>query len=165
MVRMLSGETQPMRITYADFDVFYASCWDDMYRTLSITLRDPELAKEAIDEAMTRAYGRWSSVQQYSNQCGWIYRVAFNWAISQKRKTRREIRVAEPIGGSDRDPLPDPDLHRALVHLNMGQRAVVVLRYLLDWSEEDVALALEIPKGTVKSRLNRALVKLREELS
>ncbi|MFV1962322.1 MAG: sigma factor-like helix-turn-helix DNA-binding protein, partial [Acidimicrobiia bacterium] len=89
----------------------------------------------------------------------------FNWAISQKRKTRREIRVAEPIGGSDRDPLPDPDLHRALVHLNMGQRAVVVLRYLLDWSEEDVALALEIPKGTVKSRLNRALAKLREELS
>ncbi len=154
-----------MRIIYADFDVFYSSCWDDMYRTLSITLRDPDLAKEAVDEAMTRAYGRWSAVQEYSNQCGWIYRVGLNWAISQKRKALREIRVADPIDSSEIGPLSDPDLHQALVHLEIRQRAVVVLRYLLDWSEEDVALALEIPKGTVKSRLNRALAKLRKDLS
>lgn len=89
MTEVLSGEMQPAQITYADFDSFYASCWDDMYRTLSVALRDPDLAREAVDEAMTRALQQWSSVRTYSNQSGWVYRVAFNWAISQKRKTGR----------------------------------------------------------------------------
>lgn len=49
--------------------------------------------------------------------------------------------------------------------LPYDQRAVVVLRLVEDWSEREVAVALEIATGTVKSRLSRALVKLRQELS
>lgn len=161
----MSGERKPVQITYTEFDAFYTSCWDDMYRSLAVTLRDPDLAREAVDEAMARAYRRWSSVCRYSNQRGWIYRIGFNWAISQKRKTTREIRVAAPVAMSESRPMPDPDLHQALTALDIKQRAVVVLRFLLDWSEDDVARALEIPVGTVKSRLSRALVKLREELT
>lgn len=165
MAEIMSGERKPVRITYANFDAFYASCWDHMYRSLAVTLRDSDLAREAVDEAMVRAFQRWSTVRRYSNQCGWIYRVGLNWAISQKRKTKREIRVAVPVDRPQGASMPDPDLHRALADLDIKQRAVVVLRYLLDWSEHDVAIALEIPRGTVKSRLNRALKKLREELT
>ena len=56
------------------------------------------------------------------------------------------------------------DLERALRALPLDQRAVVVLRYYLDWSQEDVAAALDIPVGTVKSRIHRALKKLEQEM-
>ena len=52
--------------------------------------------------------------------------------------------------------LPEPEVHRAIASLSDHHREVVVLR-LLDWSEGDIAAALEVPAGTVKSRLNRAL--------
>jgi RNA polymerase sigma factor (sigma-70 family) len=61
--------------------------------------------------------------------------------------------------------LPDADLQNALAHLDVSHRAVVVLRYLMDWSVEDVAATLNIPEGTVKSRLKRALEKLRTEMT
>lgn len=152
-------------VRYDEFDVFYAACWDDVYRPLAVTLHDPHLAQEAVDEAMVRAYVRWRQVRTYRNQPGWVYRVGMNWAISQKRKTKRTIQGSEAVDKPVSAPLPDPDLQTALAHLEIDHRAVVVLRYLLDWSIEDVAETLQIPKGTVKSRLNRALTKLRKEMS
>lgn len=136
-----------------------------MYRPLAVTLRDPDLAREAVDEAMARAYARWRKVREYRNQEGWVYRVAYNWAISQKRKTRREIHGADQIDAPIPVAYPNTDLQTALADPSVEQRSIVVLRYLVDWSEEDVAEALGIPKGTVKSRLNRALANLRKDMS
>lgn len=65
-----------------------------------------------------------------------------------------------------RDPSPDlsavadPSLARALAQLDFDQRTVVVLRFHLDWSTDQIATALEIPPGTVKSRLHRGLRRL-----
>lgn len=146
----------------SDFEVFYADRSDEVYRTLAVTLRDPELAREATDEAMVRAYSRWSQVRRFRNPSGWVYRVAYNWALDRLR------RGGPPIGEFDDrrvdDPLPRPDLARALDSLPVDQRAVVVLRVVHDWSEEDVAYALDIPVGTVKSRLSRAIQTLSVEV-
>ena len=60
--------------------------------------------------------------------------------------------------------LPRPELDKALAELDLRSRAVVVLRYYLDWSYEDIATALRIPLGTVKSRLNRSLAAIRRQL-
>lgn len=60
---------------------------------------------------------------------------------------------------------PDPAVFEAVSRLPYDQRAVVVLRLIEDWSEREVADALGIALGTVKSRLSRALEKLRQELS
>jgi DNA-directed RNA polymerase specialized sigma24 family protein len=80
----------PMKTRYSEFDSFYRACWDEVYRPMAGTLRNPDLAAEAVDEAMIRAYRRWRSVRDYHNQAGWVYRVGLNWAVSQLRKTRRE---------------------------------------------------------------------------
>lgn len=86
----------PMPLWQRDFDSFYRACWNEVYRPLAVTLHDPDLAREAVDEAMIRAYRRWRAVRGYRNQAGWVYRVAFNWAVSHLRKTGREVYGAVP---------------------------------------------------------------------
>lgn len=156
---------QHVRVRHLEFDDFYRSSWDDVYRPLAVTLRDPDLAAEAVEEGMARAYQSWRKVRDARNQQGWVYRVALNWSISHLRKTRREIHGRTSVDGGRWVNPPDVDLFDALGQLDMKHRSVVVLRYLLDWSEQEVAAALEVPQGTVKSRLHRSLGKLREELS
>jgi RNA polymerase sigma-70 factor (ECF subfamily) len=60
--------------------------------------------------------------------------------------------------------MSDPDLDRAVKELPIDTRAVVILRHYLDWSTDEVARALGIRPGTVKSRLHRAMNDLRNEL-
>lgn len=145
------------------FDGFYRAHRDPIFRALLVTLRNPEAAAEAVDEAMTRALERWDKLAGYELPERWVFRVGLNWAISAWRRTRREASeiLVEP---SADDGLPDPEVARALAMLPVRSRAVVVCRYYLDWSTEDTARALGIPPGTVKSRLSRALKRLGAEL-
>jgi RNA polymerase sigma-70 factor (ECF subfamily) len=156
------SDSHPLGRSRSDFEVFYADRSDEVYRTLAVTLRNSELAREATDEAMVRAYSRWSKVKRFSNPSGWVYRVAYNWALDRLR--HGETPIGDFADRSVDDPLPRPDLARALDSLPVEHRAVVVLRVVHDWSEEDVAYALDIPVGTVKSRLSRALQTLRTEV-
>lgn len=145
------------------FEDFYRSHRDRVFRALLVTLRSPDAATDAVDEAMARALERWDKISEYNRPEAWVYRVAFNWAVSSWRRTRREVQdvIVEP---SVEDGLPEPEVARALSRLSVRHRAVVVCRYYLDWSTEDTAAALQISEGTVKSRLSRALKKLATEL-
>ncbi len=151
---------------YADsFERFYADSWQRVYRALVVGIGDSELAREAVDEAMVRAYERWRSVSSMANREGWVYRVASNWATSRLRRRRSQLR---PVGTSEtsQDPeVVDPRLLEAVRGLSPKRRDVVVARYLLDMSESATSEALGIPEGTVKSRLSRALAELKEVLS
>lgn len=153
------------RLRHTEFESFYRAQWREVYRPLAVVLRDPDLAREATDEAMTRALHHWRQVVEAENQAGWVYRVAYNWAVDQLRRQnrwRRRLPRGEPMW---QPPVADPEVFRAVNGLPYDQRAVVVLRLVEDWSERDVAEALGIAVGTVKSRLSRALAHLREELS
>ena len=154
------------RLKPDDFEGFYRNRWDELYRTLAVTLRNPDLAREAVDEAMVRALERWRHVRRTSNASGWVYRVALNWAIDQMRRRGRETgRDSSPEFASPWvPPVPQPELAEALSRLDVKHRAVVVLRVVHDWSEQETAVALGVPVGTVKSRLSRALERLRQEL-
>ncbi|NNC74641.1 MAG: RNA polymerase sigma factor [Acidimicrobiia bacterium] len=146
------------------FEEFYRRNHDRIWRALAVTLRNTHLASEAIDEAMTRAFERWDTVADYANPAGWCYRVGLNWATSRLRKATRET-MGENV---DRvyvdDEVADPTVTAALHQLSVNHREVIVMRYLLDWSINDIAGALEVPAGTVKSRLHRAVDHLNELL-
>ena len=140
------------------FEDFYRSRREQVFRGLALTLRDRDLAADATDEAMARAYQHWRSVSGYNNPEGWVYRVGLNWARSRMRRTKREVRGFRLEESPAAEIAPaDPMLAAALEGLPVEQRAVVVLRCYFDWSTEQVAKALGVPKGTVKSRLSRAL--------
>lgn len=149
----------------SSFETFYGENWPRVYEAVAVTIREPDLANEATDEAMVRAYERWKRVSRMSNPQGWVYRVAVNWARSRLRR-RSLWKTLIPSPHVTHDPeVSDPAIVEAIAGLPSRQREVVILRFLLDMSEADTAEALGVPKGTVKSRLSRALDKLREELS
>jgi RNA polymerase sigma factor (sigma-70 family) len=146
--------------TAIGFDCFYRANRDRLYRALVMTIRDADVASEAIDEAMARAAERWNVVADYHAPEGWVYRVALNWSRSAFRRKRPILSPPELMW----DALPDPDVTRAVAALPYKLRVVVVSRYYLDWTNSEIATGLDIPLGTVKSRLHRALAQLETAL-
>jgi DNA-directed RNA polymerase specialized sigma24 family protein len=150
-----------------DFTEFYREAWPTVARALTLALGDRDLAVDATDEAMARAYPRWDkSLRNYDNPAGWAYRVGLNWARSHHRRLTRRLPFAhrDAVDAVDVGPVADPAVRRALLDLPVRLRSVVVCRLLLDWSVADTAEALGVRPGTVRSRLHRALQTLESSL-
>jgi len=145
------------------FSDFYRTTWPGVARALAVALGDRDLAVDATDEAMARAYPRWSTLVGYDNPGAWVYRVGLNWARSHRRRLSRRLPFAHP---TEVPPVPvaDPAVRDALLALPLKLRSVVVCRLLLDWSVDDTATALGVRPGTVQSRLHRALRSLHASL-
>lgn len=150
-----------------DFDEFYRTHRDDLCRMLALAVGDPNLGFEAADEAMARAFRDWSTVARLDRPMGWAYRVGLNWGRSRLRRRSTRRRKAHLVAVDDRhlDRPRDPELADALATLDTDRRAIIVLRFYADWSVDEIAAALELPAGTVKSRLHRALAELERLLA
>gem|GEM_PF-409918 len=150
----------------ATFEQFYESNIDGLARALTATLGDPNLAQDAAQEAMLRACSKWAKISSYDNPFGWTFRVGLNWATSRWRRRKREDLTGSinPAALMSENATIDPGIAQAVLALPVDWRAVIVLRIWMDWSIEDTAAALEIPKGTVRSRMTRAVKHLRTVL-
>jgi RNA polymerase sigma-70 factor (ECF subfamily) len=141
--------------------------WDDAYRAAYWIAHDASAAEDIAQEAFlaaVRALGRFDRRRPFAP---WLHRVVVNRAIDhvRARTLRREVgahAVAE-TAAPDADA-PDPELLTALAALPLEQRSVVVMRHLLGWTPGDIASALDLPRGTVNSRLRRGLDALAGEL-
>jgi RNA polymerase sigma factor (sigma-70 family) len=148
------------------FEDFYREQRAAIGRALAVTLRDTQMATEAVDEAMARAYQRWNRVQALDNPGGWVYRVGLNWSRSLLRRAMRPAPTWITNDGAVIDTAGlDPAVDRALAELSVDQRAVVVCRLLMGLSEAQTATALNLRPGTVKSRLARGIARLQTLLS
>ncbi|MEX2550531.1 MAG: sigma factor, partial [Nitriliruptoraceae bacterium] len=115
------------------FTAFWRAERDRLYRTLSLTVDDGNLAANAVDEAMARTWQRWSRIGGYDRPEAWVFRVAYNACVSWRRKrARRPVRPIEELDHAVVGGVGDPDLLAAVQELPHGLRAVVVLRFLLD---------------------------------
>ncbi len=159
----VAEDTVGVPVTFEDF---YRRSWVEVYRPLAATLGDADLAAEAVDEAMVRAYVRWRRIRTLDNPEGWIYRVAYRWAIDRIRRRWRDHRFKGRLveAATTDEPIVEPGLGAALASLPVEQRAVVVLAAAYDWSHRRIADTLGIRPGTVKSRLHRGLERLRREM-
>lgn len=148
-----------------DFESFYRQSSAGVYRSLAVMLGDADLAQDAAAEALARTFQHWPKVSGYDSPAGWAYRVGMNWATSKRRRYRRSGDLLEQTQPAD-DPADAAgmrlDLIDALGQIEPAQREVLVLRYLLDLRQDEVARVLGVPTGTVKSRLGRGLERLRE---
>jgi RNA polymerase sigma-70 factor (ECF subfamily) len=138
------------------FDGLYGVAYRVAYR---LTGERAE-AEDVAQEALARAYSRWRRVDDYAE--AWVSKVSANLAVDMWRRTNRPA-VGTPPASRDigHDAADRIDLHEALRTLPRRQQEVLVLRYLADLPEQDVARALGCSAGTVKQHASRGLHALR----
>src|SRR5205823_651355 len=96
----------------------------------------------------------------------WLHRIVVNRAIdwSRARTLRSEVELGEALPAREHGTGPEPETLAALRRLSPEHRAVIVMRYLLEFTPGEIADALDLPRGTVNSRLRRGLDALAEDL-
>jgi RNA polymerase sigma-70 factor (ECF subfamily) len=133
-----------------------------------LILRDAELARDAVQEAMILAWKNLPGLRDPDRFEAWLHRLTTNACLDLARRRRsRVIEIA--LTPLHETPVPDVsgpvadthDVERMLAGIEPSLRAVVVLHYYLDLTLPETAAALGIPVGTAKSRLNRALGAMR----
>ena len=150
-----------------------------LYNTMIQVVGGTEDAYDVTQDAFLQAYLRLDTFRRSSKFYTWLYRIAFNVAVGMRRK-HRSHRMAESLQQElhdrllDRENRPEENLisqeniktvRDAVDRLDNEFRSVVILRELEEFSYEEIAEILEIPIGTVRSRLHRARMLIREYLS
>ena len=143
-----------------DFDAEFESLWRRAYGVAYIVLGDRVESEDVAQETLARALVRWKKVSAYAEP--WVVRVAGNLAIDRVRRRQKARGLpAHDVPGVDAQRV---DLQRALLALSPKQREVVMLRYVVDLPEADVATTLGCSVGTVKTHASRGLAALRKSL-
>ena len=132
---------------------------------LTVIGRSRADAEETAQEAFVRLIEHWPRVSRYEDPAAWLRTIAVRMLISRHRRSqvaRRALPFLRSSAGVTPGGAPETrlDLDAAFSQLPSEQRAVVVLHHLYDLSVEEIAAALRVPVGTVKSRLARARARL-----
>jgi RNA polymerase sigma-70 factor (ECF subfamily) len=138
--------------------------WPGAYRAAFLIVHDHAAAEDIAQEAFVAAIKNLDRFDRRRPLRPWLHRIVVNRAIdwTRVRALRREVFADVEVEGTPRDSL-DPVI-AALASLSPEHRAVVVLRHLLEYTPGEIARLLELPRGTVNSRLRRALDSLEREL-
>jgi RNA polymerase sigma-70 factor (sigma-E family) len=149
------------------FDAFVRARMPALLRFAHALTGDPHTAADLVQDALERTGMRWSRLDRQGDPEAYVRRAILNGRTSRWRKLRRETLVdamPDRLGVLD-PPGHDDQLWRLLATLPQRQRAVLVLRYYEDMSEEQIASTLGCAPGTVKSQASKALAKLRLALT
>jgi RNA polymerase sigma-70 factor, ECF subfamily len=136
-----------------------------------VVLRDPELARDAVQDALIRAWRDLPGLRDPDRYEAWLYRLTLRACIDAARQRRRHV-VEVELSPLDPDPDPNPAdrvadrdaLDAAFAALDPEHRALVVLHVHLGVPLPEAAKACGIPLGTAKSRVSRALAQMRRAL-
>ena len=141
------------------FDELFPRAQRLAYRVLGNWLA----AEDVAAEALARACLSWPKLRNAPWRDGWVLRVATNLALDTAKRKRPEPSAPRDIDAEDAAVLRMAMLE-ALERLPRRQRQVLALRFLSDLSEADVAAALQISAGSVKTHTSRGLATLRRQL-
>jgi RNA polymerase sigma-70 factor, ECF subfamily len=154
----------------SDLEALFSSHWPRAYRAAYLVVHDAAAAEDIAQEAFLSAVRAIHTFDRRRPFGPWLHRIVVNRAIdwARARSLRREIGEDALEGAQAR---PDPPgqmlsegIAAALAGLSPEHRAVVVLRYLLEYTPGEIASLLDLPRGTVNSRLRRALDSLEGRL-
>jgi RNA polymerase sigma-70 factor (ECF subfamily) len=151
---------------------------DRIYNLCRKYVYDQDAALDIAQTAFIRAYRALGTFRQDARFSTWLYRIAVNEAISytRKRKVRSAVSIdqeegAIPVSGNTRAPEAGLEqretqrmVQRAIAELPEEYRIVILLRDIEDRSYDEIAEMMNVPLGTVRSRIHRARQDLREKL-
>lgn len=154
------------RGSVSDVEALFRAHWPRAFRAAYLVVHDAAAAEDIAQEsflAALRALDRFDRRRPFGP---WLHRIVVNRAIdwTRARQLRAEAELGETHAAPpDVEPL-DRNLLAALAELPPDHRAVIVLRHLLGYTPGEIAKALDLPRGTVNSRLRRGLDSLKEQV-
>jgi RNA polymerase sigma-70 factor (ECF subfamily) len=167
-----SGSTKPISSREA-FDAEALPHIPDLFRTACRMTGERARAEDAVQETLLQAWRCFDRFESGTNCRAWLYRILFHCVNHQRRKLFRFPLLREKEGfletnlispESVRDELQDADILRALDSIPADFRAPVLLVDLEEFAYKDAAAILDVPIGTVMSRLSRGRRLLRQQL-
>lgn len=135
--------------------------YDKYYRLAYSYVKNEQDALDIVQESAYRVIRDLDKLKERKYLSTWIYRIVINTAIDTLRKKKRETVSYEDIEIVHEDQYKEEDPLEILNVLEDKDRALVILKYLEDWKLEEISEALDMNISTVKSRLYRALKKLK----
>lgn len=142
--------------------------WRQAHRAAYLVVRDPQAAEDIAQEAFLAAIRALDGFDRRRPFRPWLHRIVVNRAIdhTRARALRREVgdETAPADAVAEEVPQLGGEMLSALADLPPEHRAVIVLRYLLDYTPGEIARMLDLPRGTVNSRIRRGLDRLAAEL-
>jgi len=151
------GATEHRATTTLDFDSWYAATFTKWLQLATLLVSDREIARDLTQDAMVRVLARWRTI---SEPDAYARRAVVNACHSHHR--RMAVVRRQPTPDVATAELGARELTDALQRLPQRQRAAIVLRYWGDLTEDDIAAALGVRRGTVASLLHRAHARLQE---
>jgi RNA polymerase sigma-70 factor, ECF subfamily len=153
----------------AAFETIFRETQHDIYRWVLRMVRDPAIAEDLVIETFWRAYRSRATFDSAQSFQAWARRIATNVARDHLHRRRTEVELPESLSAPMQpDPAVSQDIARkvqqAIAALPPKQRIVVLLALVEDVPHREIAEALGVPEGTVKSRVFHAVRRLRQRL-
>jgi RNA polymerase sigma factor (sigma-70 family) len=147
-------------------DSLFRAHYGRLVRALTLACGDHEVAADAVQEAFVKAHLHWRRIQHYDDPVGWIRRVAINRLHDDHRRQNRKGKAlqrlaGEPAAESVEQNGFDSNLPMILAQLPKQQRIAMALFYVDELSIAEVAVALKVSEGAVKSYLHQGRARLR----
>jgi RNA polymerase sigma-70 factor, ECF subfamily len=143
--------------------------WDIAHRAAFLIVQDEAAAEDIAQEAMMAAVRAIDGFDRRRPFRPWLHRIVVNRSLDWVRASRRRAEVSAEVAAPDAGAVPSreqagelsDEVMAALAALDADQRALVVLRHLLGYRASELARMLDLPPATVRTRLARALSRLR----
>lgn len=162
----------------ASFGQLVRKYQDRLYNAMVYVVGTRDDAHDVVQEAFYRAFEMLDQLKRTRAFYAWLYRIAFNLAIRRRRHRQRSVSIEQIREANGREPVDTgagpaerleqrercQQVHRAIDSLSEEHRAVLVLRSIDGCCYRAIADTLEVPVGTVRSRLHRARVQMVREL-
>jgi RNA polymerase sigma factor (sigma-70 family) len=139
------------------FEAWYRGEHPRLVASLALVCGDLDTARDAADEAFARALAHWPRVSDMASPGGWTYRVGLNVVRRRGRRAAVERRLLSRPAPPPLDVPPEAgELWEVVRSLPERQRTAIVLRYVADLPEAEIARAMGVARGTVASTLDTA---------
>lgn len=147
----------------SDLEALFRAFWPQAHRAAFLVVHDAALAEDIAQEAFLAAIRNLDRFDRRRRFGPWLHRIVVNRAIdaARARALRGESELHDAAATEAPEP-PDRSVLEALARLPPDQRGAVVLRHLLGYTPGEIAALLDLPRGTVNSRLRRGLDAMRE---
>ena len=148
----------------ADLEALFRAHWGRSYRAAYLVVHDAAAAEDVAQEAFLAAVRNLDRFDAGRPFGPWLHRIVVNRAIdwTRARRLRAEVELGDYLAAPP-TPEPNGDAFARIADLPPEHRAVVVLRYLLEYTPGEIADLLDLPRGTVNSRLRRGLDRMKRD--